>query len=294
MFWLETRRTRYLDRSQLIFVIGAPRSGTTLLYQLITEAFDVGYISNSHARFFGGISYVEKWKRPLQQRIPSDFQSFHGQTKGPTTPSECGKYWYQFFQRTPAYETMKQFSSRSSEQLRASLSRISNAFGKPVVFKNVMNSARLQVLSALFPEAVFVICVRELVDNSHSIIEAKQQALGRIDVWWSLEPKGFEAFESASPEIQAVQQVKLCQKMIREDISSHDSSKVLEIKYESLCDHPVETTDRLFGFLKQSFPQLSRRSGVQIPEKFSRKSGIRIDAKLYEKLKSTAKELTNA
>ena len=36
-----------------IFIIGAPRSGSTLLLQAIIEVFDLGYISNCHCNWYG-------------------------------------------------------------------------------------------------------------------------------------------------------------------------------------------------------------------------------------------------
>ncbi len=35
-----------------IFFLGAPRSGSTLAVQVITDALDLGYISNRHCQWF--------------------------------------------------------------------------------------------------------------------------------------------------------------------------------------------------------------------------------------------------
>ena len=36
----------------LLFIVGVPRSGTTLLYQLMCTHLDVGYVSNAMARWW--------------------------------------------------------------------------------------------------------------------------------------------------------------------------------------------------------------------------------------------------
>jgi hypothetical protein len=36
-----------------IFFLGAPRSGSTLAVQVLTEVLDIGYISNRHCQWFG-------------------------------------------------------------------------------------------------------------------------------------------------------------------------------------------------------------------------------------------------
>ena len=42
-----------------IFIVGPPRSGTTLVYQALIEYLDVGYLSNFHGWFWGAPSWVE-------------------------------------------------------------------------------------------------------------------------------------------------------------------------------------------------------------------------------------------
>jgi len=36
-----------------LFIIGPPRTGSTLLYQLVVQRFDVGYLANRHCRLYG-------------------------------------------------------------------------------------------------------------------------------------------------------------------------------------------------------------------------------------------------
>jgi hypothetical protein len=62
-----------------VFIVGAPRSGSTLLYQLIVVRFDVGYLSNLHCRLYGAPSLVERMAgRRLEP--PAVFSSDHGRT----------------------------------------------------------------------------------------------------------------------------------------------------------------------------------------------------------------------
>ncbi|MCB0031474.1 MAG: sulfotransferase, partial [Anaerolineales bacterium] len=56
LHWLEERLlqrmvTNNVEPLQLLFVVGAPRSGTTLLYQLLATRFAVSYFNNFTARF---------------------------------------------------------------------------------------------------------------------------------------------------------------------------------------------------------------------------------------------------
>ena len=80
-----------------ILILGAPRSGSTLLYQSMVERFDVAYISNRHCRWHGAPSLVER--RFGGARHVATYASRHGAEAGATAPSECGGYWYRFFRR---------------------------------------------------------------------------------------------------------------------------------------------------------------------------------------------------
>ena len=96
-----------------IFIIGAPRSGTTLLSQLITFVLDIGYINNFIARF---------WEAPLQGIRLSNiintnlrqisFNSTHGVTSNLNGPHEFGYYWTASFRNDKRREN---YSGRGSQ-----------------------------------------------------------------------------------------------------------------------------------------------------------------------------------
>ena len=128
-----------------IFIIGAPRSGSTLLYQVLVEAFDVGYLSNLHCKFYGGPSLIERWIFPRLSRPTPDYASEHGRTRGRIAPSECGEYWYRFFPRQP--QAVSSLPEAQQQALRTAVSRLLAAADRPFIFKNLMNSLRLQPLA---------------------------------------------------------------------------------------------------------------------------------------------------
>jgi len=84
-----------------IFFLGAPRSGSTLAIQVITDSFDIGYMSNKHCKWFGVPFLVGKLKKTVKGR--SNYNSEYGITFGDSESSECGEWWYRFFRRKPAY-----------------------------------------------------------------------------------------------------------------------------------------------------------------------------------------------
>ena len=80
-----------------IFIISAPRTGTTLLYQVMINQFELGYLSNLHEFFYGGPSLLQAVAGRFQVKKQVGYKSHHGRSKGLQSPSECGDFWYRFF-----------------------------------------------------------------------------------------------------------------------------------------------------------------------------------------------------
>jgi len=249
-----------------IFIVGPPRSGTTLLFQCITEWFDVGYTTNKHARLPSGISITEKVLHPLRDRVSSTFKSEFGKTEHGTEPNECGEYWYQFFSRKPHFVEMVDLPHSKTFELRHSMAAIQGSFGKPVVFKNVINSARVGVLKSVFPNAVFIEMLRDPDKNVDSILRARSKSGVSALSLWSLEPEGIveKEFKSETELVNA--QVNLTRKMLEK--SFRDFDRVISVSYEDLCRDPHNALNRIdrafqdFGFC------LSKRENSTVPLNF--------------------------
>lgn len=96
--------SRHKDEPGLppVFIIGAPRSGTTLLYQVMAARFQVAYSTNFLAMFYKasilGMALSQKLHGGDSSE-PNTFQSHHGSTAGHAGPYEAGEFWYRWFPR---------------------------------------------------------------------------------------------------------------------------------------------------------------------------------------------------
>lgn len=266
-----------------VLIIGAPRSGSTLLYQVITEYYDVGYLSNVHCTFYGWPSLLERLVHPQRWRRPSDYTSRHGMAQGWTAPSECGQFWYRFFRRKPQYVPPEEADSKKLTQLRAAVRALGDAFGKPMVFKNMNCALRLIPTASALPEALFVVIRRNLIDNACSLLETRQRVWGNYSTWWSMEPPEVELLKSLPPHEQVVEQIRHIHALIERDRQIIGLHRFTDIKYKDLCRD-------VYGFL-ESFEQFLnrhgvsvRQRGVQVPERFERRSQTRLDPVLCGKV----------
>jgi hypothetical protein len=247
-----------------IFVVGAPRSGSTLLYQLLTDRFDVGYLANGHARHPGAPSLVER-RRGLIRNRPAklgDYHSAFGGTAGDLGPSECGPFWYRFFPRRPHYVSADEFSAASRRQLRAAVGAFVAACGRPVVYKNLVNTARMEAIAAALPEALFIAIHRDLADNARSILDARMGVTGGYDDWWSVEPPGIERLRELPTHEQAVEQVRALDSLVAQVEESIGSDRVLHLSYEDLCANPHAELARIAAFVAEHGSKLEERGEV--------------------------------
>lgn len=233
-----------------IFIVGAPRSGTTLTFQLIVHAFKVGYLTNMHCKIFGAPVLASRLMRNDHRHIT--FLSNYGRTAGRYGPSECGEWWYRFFPRDPVYVKTSDISSRKLEAFRRSLVAFAAAEGRPVVFKNLYASLRIDPILSMFPNAIFIHVMRNRVDNAASILEGRMAANGEYDTWWSVPPPGYEYLRELSPARQVMSQIAMIDDQIEQDIRRlmHDEC-VLNVRYEEICNDPNRFVYQFVSFMRE-------------------------------------------
>jgi hypothetical protein len=263
-----------------ILIVGAPRSGSTLLYQVMVERFDVAYISNRHCRWHGAPSLVER--RVRGARHTATYSSQLGVEAGDTAPSECGGYWYRFFPRTPHHVPLEAADAEKLNRLRRSVARFGAEAGRPIVFKNLYCSLRLEPIAAALPEALFLVIERDLLDNARSLLASRMRRSGGYAQWWSAEPPGIERLRALPPEQQVVEQVRGIAAAIASARESIGADRFLDLSYESLCEDPAATTAAIAAFCARHGTHLKLRG--EIPARFDRTPGAAIDGELESAL----------
>jgi sulfotransferase family protein len=256
-----------------IFVVGAPRSGSTLLYQLLTDRFDVGYLANGHARHPGAPSLVERIRGLVRGRRAElgDYRSSFGGTTGELGPSECGPFWYRFFPRRPHYTAADDFPTASRRKLRAAIGAFVDACSRPVVYKNLYNTARMEAIAAALPEALFIAIHRDLTANARSLLEGRLRVAGSYDSWWSVEPPGVERLRRLPAHEQVVEQVRALDALVARVEGSICPGRVLHLAYEDLCADPRAQLERIEAFAAAHDCDLGARG--EAPASFPQRDG---------------------
>lgn len=221
-----------------LFILGLPRSGTTLLYQYVVHRKKVAYFTNGV-----GEKPFEPCRttwREITSQPPyrSDFASSFGSSTGTVAPSEAGSFWLRFFD-IDAYETLRSVNMRDMRALARTIHCIEGLFGgAPFVNKNVKHMLRLEVLGKIFPKAHFLVIERQRQDVALSLLRARLKVQGDYAAWYSVRPDSYERLLDLPPEAQVCEQLARLEERMNQDFSRMDSGRVHRIIYDDFCSNP--------------------------------------------------------
>ena len=273
---------RPLEHAPLI-IVGAPRSGSTLLYQLLVRRFDVTYLANRHCRYFGAPSLVERFGG--RGASPSaDFSSKHGLTAGSWGPSECGPFWYRFFHKSPQAVALADAQPDDLRRLRASFRALGDAGARPLVFKNLLCALRLEAIAHALPEARFVVISRDLEEHARSILTARQRANGEVDSWWSAEPSGWEQLRELEPAQQVLGQIDAIHATIDAARDQIGRDRFINVTYEDLIAETLRELGAISTFAAAHGSTLAVRGDV--PASFPRQPAAALPGELDRELRT--------
>lgn len=252
-----------------VFILGAPRCGSTLLVQVLTDAFDIGYLSNRHAQFYGFPALAERIYKPIKHKKNSNFTSTHGITENLDEPAECGDFWYRFFRKEPSYVLTKDMPKRKGLQFRRSILSLIHACKKPVIFKNLYAANRIQPIAKILPEALYIVITRDETAIAHSILTARENVFGSYDHWFSLPPRNIDTLLKMKPAEQVVEQIRSIYQQIEDDIDTANipSNRILLINYEDFCNDTHQYLSKFSDLLLSHGITLNRK--FNIPKSFT-------------------------
>lgn len=273
----ERRRSSARARTETdtVFILGPARSGTTLLYKGLCLHPDVAFISNWSARFprlpvFAGLNRVAR-----------------------RLPSRARRSWFDRGSNAYVYGTSRRLLDRAFPSpvegepvyTRAGVERPGGPIPAPIdprialpaafdtirslgtgsclVSKRIANNLRIPLLSTIFPNARFVVLVRDG--------RAVADSLSRVDwwdrsfVWWyGGTPKRWRAEGKDPWEICARNWVEELA-AIDDGLAAVPEEQVTRLRYEDLVAEPTSCFQRVAEFIGLPDDPTWRRSLATLP-----------------------------
>lgn len=266
-----------------IFIIGAPRTGSTILYQGITNQFDVLYFDNLSTKF-SHMPIIGFWlsEKMFRGRAHNCFNSKYGNTNGYHSPNESGEYWIRFLPKDRHFIDYSDISSIDTLRIKSELTALFNMFGKPIVFKNLNAGQRMRLLKEIFPDSKFINIRREALYTAQSILECKRKQGIDDNDYWSIKSKNFKELEGLEWYEQIPKQVYFLEKQIHEDKHIFPNENIYELFYSDLCSKKIS---EIGCFLK-----LKERPSFE-PINLNIKEGVTLELSEINLLKKTINSL---
>jgi hypothetical protein len=237
-----------------VFILGPPRSGTTVVYQAIVHCLTVSYIANFAENFRLEYSPIIAAKLGRLLRLTQDhrttFESHYGRTEGLGGPHEAGRLWNRWFPVDVHYVGPGDLTGEQKLAIYQVVAGIERAFDAPFVNKNVKHSVRIQSLVEVFPTALFIECRRNQLAVAQSILLARTSDFSHKR-WLGVMPKEISSIMGKGLVDQVCEQVYFIERNIASDreIVGHD--RFFTLLYEEFCDDPNRKMAEIVTFLNE-------------------------------------------
>lgn len=223
-----------------IFILGAPRSGTTMISQIVFNAIQRKSFLANVDNYLPNVPFITSFikKKVKTQNLTSNY----GRIEGLGGLSEAGNVWNKWFpdETKDGYNYVNDFFFSDSQVIgirkffkRQCVSQSSGVF----INKNVKHSVRILALNKVFPNASYIIVKRDLHDNALSLLKAREVIGQGKNEWLWAKPRDYNQLIDKEPEESVVGQVALINKDIDRDIKLISRRKIVFVDYDLLLEN---------------------------------------------------------
>lgn len=244
-----------------LFVVGAPRSGTTVVFQYIVNTLEFGYFPNlakEHPRACITLGY---WAR-RRYRYEGSYESAYGVIEGPMAPSDGWGIFHRWF---PRYDLDSPVREERLHELKTIVRAFERIFSAPFANKNNANSLRVPHLRRLFPDARFVHVRRDVCDTVRSVLKSRAAHRVGENEWWGIAPPRFYKRRFASELERVVYQTVDVERFITESLEGVGDDRSRVVPYEWFCSAPGALVDWVTGSYAASGTTLRRHDSTPPP-----------------------------
>ena len=230
-----------------LFIVGLPRSGTTLLYQSLVSQFEIGFLHN-HFNYLYGIP-VRLGRR---NRSTTSLESNYGHVRGWHSPSEHFGIWRPVFGDNVSTGEIADSNSLSEPKVRCLqnvIYSLQNRSDNSYLFKCLYLNLCITSLAQIFPRSAFIHLQREPDAVRRSMITGRSKH-GENE-WWSVKVPGWQEQLGQPIENQVDHQLSGLSRVIEDQLLQLESQRVLKLRYEELRSDIDTCIEQLSPWMNQ-------------------------------------------
>ncbi len=280
-----------VPKGPVFFIVGAPRSGTTVLLQTIINHFQLAYINNFIAKFWKAPVIGAMFFKSMSNTQPElSYHSIGGFTSDVYGPHEFGYFWRRFFPYGESHALDKEVHDDIDAQtLNREIAGLEIQLEKPMIFKNpAALSLQIDFISKYIPNSFFIYIKREPFYIAQSLFLKRMDKFKDPNIWYSVKPANYKNLIQKQPAAQIAGQVFYSIRKIEDDLSEISTERVYTLNYEEFCKNPVLLLSQ-FEELRKFIISDSMETGKDLS--FKNNNQILIDKENVDNLKSQLDEL---
>lgn len=242
----ERRRLRQAQdlEAPVVLIVGGPRSGTTIVYQVLARYLPVTYVSNWVAAFkrspITAGSLVRRWTQGLRTQRPNYF----GSVAGFDGPNDAFPIWNRWFGESRSEPSP--LTESAAADMRRFMAAWQATFGLPLLNKNNRNAMCIDALAAALPQAYFVVVHRQPYYVAQSLLLSRKEVQGDSNRGWGILSRDSDPAQAMDDVMAVCEQVKAFERRLQEQIEHLDASRFVEIGYEQFCADPAAAIQAIY------------------------------------------------
>ena len=263
-----------------IFVMGLPRSGSTLLTQILYNNTDLYCTNNLIARFWDTpLIGTQLSKLTIPKVALSEYESFYGRTLGIDQPHEFSRFWQQAIKLDDfdSYDPQTIAEDIDWLGIKSKILNMNKILGGGIVFKPMeLVGFHLNSMADNFEKSLFVYIERDPIEVAISILRARESS--ESSQWWGSYPpvEIFKQLKNLNLIDQIAHQVCYFRSLYEKYFSDTNNLQLFRINYRELCESPNQVLGEIKKAISSkngelSITPLKERLKVSLSKKDSEK-----------------------
>jgi len=280
------------DNYPALFLIGTPRSGSTLFMQWVASTGAFAYPSNFMSRFnrapyISALIYEMVTNPDYQYRDEFsdishniDFSSSIGKTSGFMSPHEFWYFWTRFIEFPEIPFSEEEFSRNFDfNMFQNELKLLKHAFQKPFIMKAHIIVWYMESVSKNLKNIIYLHLKRDPIDSVRSLLKAREKWTGSLEEWFTVKPKEYDILKTMDPFHQVAGQIYFMDREIHS--KKHClGDDYIQVNYEEFCRDPESVYDMITKKTAEMAPDFTIPEYRSIKEFHVSKPASDIDDKI--------------
>jgi hypothetical protein len=249
-----------------LFVIGMPRSGTTIMFDAVSSHPRLGWLSNYSEMF-----PARPWLNGLRRLLDNRWVSLRGRKKQYGSVGLGNRYYpqpdeaYEFWDHYTGIDFSRDYllgctaSAAVAQRVRSAVQSVLAWQGRQYFATKLTGPGRIHYLNSIFPGAHYVNVIRDA--------RAVVSSLMQVDFWegngglerpyWKngLDRQVVASWQAngSDPVVLAAMQWKFIVESTREEAGQLPGGRYMEVRYEDFVATPDEVAGSIFDFAGLEF-----------------------------------------